>query len=409
MCSDLCCDFLANPPTYQDFFRSYLLPNRPVILGPSLVATWPAFREWLVHFVTPSTAATASPPEPGSPSDHNVQIDWDYLIERYGNCQVTVADCDTRDFTDQKRETMAFHEVVALWRSGLGSSLYIKDWHLTREIHQRQAMEKDAKPELFYSTPDIFQDDWMNAYYSACTDDDFRFVYVGAAGTFTPLHRDVYTSYSWSTNVYGRKRWWLFPPEQTEHLFRKGREEHMETVYDVRDVNPDEYPGFVQAQPIVVEQKAGETIFVPSGWYHQVENLTTCISINHNWCNAVNLPSLYAAMCAKVAEVERALEDVRELLSQRKNIVRSAPTGAPREGDGGEETRDSESDGWKHEWVQIVQDVVEKDAGWNWLTFWRMVLHALRGACVKVPSLALDAIYFFDRPLNSPPADVVGQ
>ena len=76
----------------------------------------------------------------------------------------------------------------------------------------------------------------------------------------------------------------------------------------------------------------------------QVENLTDCISINHNWCNAHNLPSLYSSMCAKVTEVEHALEDVRELLSSN-----AAP------GD----------TSWMREWVNIVQDVVEKDAGWK--------------------------------------------
>ena len=117
----------------------------------------------------------------------------------------------------------------------------------------------------------------------------------------------------------------------------------------------------------------------PSGWYHQVENLTACISINHNWCNSINLPSLYDAMCVKVTEVEHALEDVQELLSQDNT-----------------EGPDDVSSGWKREWIAIVQDVVEKDAGWkwvsclqsahivvltiyiSWLTFWKMIRHALR-------------------------------
>lgn len=80
----------------------------------------------------------------------------------------------------------------------------------------------------------------------------------------------------------------------------------------------------------------------PSGWYHTVENLTTCISINHNWCNSVNLPSMYAAICHRIVDVERELEDVRELLSLNP------------------ENRE-----WEVEWMDIVQDVLEKDAGWK--------------------------------------------
>lgn len=34
---------------------------------------------------------------------------------------------------------------------------------------------------------------------------DYRFVYLGPAGSWTPLHADVLRSYSWSANVAGRK------------------------------------------------------------------------------------------------------------------------------------------------------------------------------------------------------------
>ncbi|KAI0670361.1 Clavaminate synthase-like protein [Trametes maxima] len=331
-------------PSYKTFLAHFLLPNKPVIIGPSLIASWPAYKHWQC--------------EDGS-------INWDTLQSGYGDLEVTVADCSTHEFSDQHREQMLFRDIVALWKEGKGRALYVKDWHLARRLTTNQITGM-ASREAFYATPDIFRDDWMNAYYSAHTQDDFRFVYVGAAETFTPLHRDVYTSYSWSTNVAGRKRWWLFPPDQTPFLFRKGGEEHLETVFDVRDVDLELYPLFERARPIVVEQGSGETIFVqvfvlPSGWYHQVENITDCISINHNWCNAVNLPSLYDSMCDKVLEVERALEDVRELLAQGS----------------------AEPEGWHQEWTAIVQDVVEKDAGWNWLTFWKMVRHALTLAEAK--------------------------
>jgi hypothetical protein len=35
---------------------------------------------------------------------------------------------------------------------------------------------------------------------------DYRFVYLGPAGSWTPLHSDVLRSHSWSANVAGRKR-----------------------------------------------------------------------------------------------------------------------------------------------------------------------------------------------------------
>lgn len=46
----------------------------------------------------------------------------------------------------------------------------------------------------------------------------------GLQGTFTPIHADVLRSYSWSTNITGRKLWQLLPPEHTHLLYdRFGR------------------------------------------------------------------------------------------------------------------------------------------------------------------------------------------
>jgi hypothetical protein len=88
-------------------------------------------------------------------------------------------------------------------------------------------------------------DDWLNPPFSAeprktpserNTDtslSDFRFTYLGPSGTYTPLHRDVYSSYSWSCNIVGRKMWWLFPP--TEEVLGRILVDG-EPVFDVRDL-----------------------------------------------------------------------------------------------------------------------------------------------------------------------------
>ena len=96
-----------------------------------------------------------------------------------------------------------------------------------------------------------------------------------------------------------------------------------------------------------------------------MENLTDCISINHNWCNAANLPALYAAMCEEVERVEQALEDVRDMLV-------TAHKAKAEEGDS-----DSEA-GWKREFVKIVQDVTQADAGWKCVPILMPHVHAIR-------------------------------
>ncbi|THH14173.1 hypothetical protein EUX98_g9639 [Antrodiella citrinella] len=227
---------VSHVPPYDEFYETYLKPNVPVIIGPALVASWPAYQSW----ATPNELTNAR------------DINWAYLRDHYGHHQVTVADCANVDAAgNQERSTRLFADVLSL--SLPNYSLYIKDWHLAKSV-------KDPA-HAFYTTPDIFQDDWMNAFYAAHTNDDFRFVYLGPRGSFTPLHRDVYTSYSWSTNVCGRKRWWLFPPEQTTLLFMPGRERR-EVPYDVRTADPKVFTEVARSRPVVVDQEDGETLFV---------------------------------------------------------------------------------------------------------------------------------------------------
>ena len=70
-------------------------------------------------------------------------------------------------------------------------------------------------------------------------------------------------SYSWSTNVCGRKRWLLFPPgDEKAFLSRFGSFPLDVTSDELAD--RVQYPMASSAKaPIVVIQEAGQTIFVP--------------------------------------------------------------------------------------------------------------------------------------------------
>jgi oxalate decarboxylase/phosphoglucose isomerase-like protein (cupin superfamily) len=65
--------------------------------------------------------------------------------------------------------------------------------------------------------------------------------------------------------------------------------------------------------PMEVIQDAGEVIFVPSGWFHQVENLEDTISINHNWANACNLEIMFDQLESDLKEVQLAIADCRDM------------------------------------------------------------------------------------------------
>ncbi|CAA0820923.1 2-oxoglutarate (2OG) and Fe(II)-dependent oxygenase superfamily protein [Striga hermonthica] len=235
--------------------------------------------------------------------------DLGFFAAHFGGSRVQVADCDAREFTDQKRLEMSVSEFIDSWVAisgsdnggGDGKTLYLKDWHFVKEYPDYIA----------YTTPIFFLDDWLNLYLDkyAMHDDpdsyqetdeiscsDYRFVYMGSKGTWTPLHADVFRSYSWSANVCGRKKWYFLSPSQ-HHL-----------VFD-----SNETFAFIQAVWLECTQEKNEIIFVPSGWYHQVHNTEDTISINHNWFNAYNISWVWDLILRDYHEAKGYIEDIKDI------------------------------------------------------------------------------------------------
>ncbi|KAJ1906585.1 JmjC domain-containing protein 4 [Tieghemiomyces parasiticus] len=197
---------------------------------------------------------------------------------------------------------------------------YLKDWHMVRQFPDARA----------YTTPEVFADDWLNAFWdhrtaSAATADhpdadDYRFVYIGAHGTWTPFHTDVFGSYSWSSNVCGIKHWILYPPSTQQPPSNATNHPTIIPTEGVHDIyRPDLAATFPtlqhpQTRRYHIYQLPGETLFVPSGWAHQVENIGDTISINHNWGNAANVVHLATVLQRELDRVEAAIADCRDLM-----------------------------------------------------------------------------------------------
>ncbi|TPX56639.1 hypothetical protein PhCBS80983_g04389 [Powellomyces hirtus] len=216
---------------------------------------------------------------------------YPYLRARYGHHVVQPTG---------RTEPMRFEEFLNSMEAG--EEIYLRDWHLLREC------QKEGDEESFYTTPQWVADDWLNAYLDTDGDDDYRFVYMGASGTCTTLHVDVFNSFSWSANICGIKKWTFFPPFQSAYLTNA----RGDTIADIRTASPTEFPAFhMHTTPIIIYQRPGELVFVPSRWYHQVENIGETISINHNWCNARNIDTIFENLETDLAYIRNAIGEHR--------------------------------------------------------------------------------------------------
>jgi JmjC domain, hydroxylase len=178
------------------------------------------------------------------------------------------------------------------------ASYYLKDWHLQQWLERQQFSEKDdgntsimndSTSSFLYTLPDHLPYDLLNGFLlrfgSISTKDgetnDYRFVYWGPKGSTTALHSDVLQSLSWSYNVCGEKQWTFYVPKELS-----GRDDEV---------------------TIVVPQKAGELMIVPSGWKHSVVNLEETLSINHNWITADIVSQVWNCIAAELRAVDDEL------------------------------------------------------------------------------------------------------
>ncbi|XP_069815241.1 2-oxoglutarate and iron-dependent oxygenase JMJD4 [Dendropsophus ebraccatus] len=293
-------DRIEDPDTfsYDEFFRKYLIANTPCLFSAEFSRLWSSRRTW----VTPEN-----------------KPHWGNLLRVFGDAIVPVANCDVKEYNANPKELLPLREYIAYWREytenggrSARGCLYLKDWHMRREFPD----------EDVYETPLYFSSDWLNEYWDSIAMDDYRFVYMGPVGSWTPFHADVFRSYSWSANVCGRKKWLLLPPGQ-EELLRddSGNLPYDVTVPSLRKLCPP---------PLEVIQEAGEIIFVPSGWHHQVYNLEDTISINHNWVNGCNVSVMWRFLQAELSAVQREINEWRETMEdwdQHCQIILRSCTG----------------------------------------------------------------------------------
>ncbi|XP_072929994.1 HSPB1-associated protein 1 [Epargyreus clarus] len=98
-------------------------------------------------------------------------------------------------------------------------------------------------------------------------------LWVGSKGSHTPCHQDTY-GYNIVAQLYGRKRWILFPPE-TGGLIPTRVPYEESSVYSELNFycpsNLDSFHGITGAR--MVELSAGDALLVPRGWWHYVQNI----------------------------------------------------------------------------------------------------------------------------------------
>lgn len=187
--------FRIHDISYNDFYWQYMERNYPIVLM-EVSTQWECRLHWIKQ-TTEELKQIETVDNRLVPPTQTATINYDYLKEKIGNCQVPVANCNREYFNSHAKCEMSFYDFLHYWQQKRIGSLddreistelsnidnkttttedlfYLKDWHL-------KAQNADYD---FYKVPKHFASDWLNEHLVETKSDDYRFVYIGPKNTW---------------------------------------------------------------------------------------------------------------------------------------------------------------------------------------------------------------------------------
>jgi hypothetical protein len=153
-------------------------------------------------------------------------------------------------------------------------------------------------------------------------------VWISSPGCVTPLHYDLPNGLL--CQVLGSKQVYLFDPTQHDLLYPRGRQFpgfdnfERQSQVDIHHPNLDAFPEFARAEALECTLRQGDSLFIPSNWFHEVETLELSISISFGFAGGTSTSEL-----AALSEVFKKLTGGRQGAVNGMDLFRRAGEEAP--------------------------------------------------------------------------------
>lgn len=104
-------------------------------------------------------------------------------------------------------------------------------------------------------------------------------LFVGGKGAKVLMHYDMDLANNFHFNFAGTKKFILYPPSETKYLYKVPYSiVSMESI-DMDNPNFERYPALAKARGFKVVLNHGDTLFIPSKWWHFVKYESPCLSL----------------------------------------------------------------------------------------------------------------------------------
>ena len=230
----------------QEFRRRHIEGFRPLVLS-ELAKSWPALQSW--QFAA--------------------------LEARYGQTEVQIQSGRSGDASyELNSEALRRQVLLREFLRYAQSQTQDNEHYLTANNHLLR------RPEFAALLADIGE---LPPFAERARLTDTAHLWIGPGGSRTPMHHDCCMLFH--TQIVGTKRWRLISPLDWGHMDNR---RHVFSPLDLDQLSTEQALMLQGVQVLDVRLEPGETLFVPLGWWHQVESLSPSVSLSYTGMSLPN-------------------------------------------------------------------------------------------------------------------------
>ena len=221
--------------TQEEFRKKYLIPRKPLVIR-NMAKSWPAYQKWTMEYMKETVGDVEVPLYDSSKADPSAPINASAAKMKFGD----YIDLIQREPTDLR---------IFLFDPIKSAPKLLEDYLSPKEL---MGGFLDKYPNMFF----------------------------GGKGSVTFLHYDIDMAHIFHTHFNGRKHILLFDYKWKDRLYKIPYATYALEDYDISNPDFEKFPALDGVEGIECFLEHGDTLFMPTGWWHWMKYLDGSFSIS---------------------------------------------------------------------------------------------------------------------------------